>query len=167
MEDSKNGQCPAMPGIVRFRILESQLRHVGIQEAGALATALAELGRALALVNDARLFEKTARTNLRENAVALHHLAEPPNRGLKGLVVFDDNTGCHLKNHPLRCRYVGKQPASSIPCLPGESSSARICCLKAQSPCFAGGLRFQDWNCSRRLPRRSRDGSRGPSWRPR
>ncbi|HQV28824.1 MAG TPA: hypothetical protein PKY66_16810 [Thermoflexales bacterium] len=104
-----------MPGIVRFRILESQLRHVGIQEAGALATALAELGRALALVNDARLFEKTARTNLRENAVALHHLAEPPNRGLKGLVVFDDNTGCHLKNHPLRCRYVGKQPVSSIP----------------------------------------------------
>ena len=63
-----------------------------MRELHAVAPALAKLGGALALVDDAGLFEKAAVAHFHEDAIALHDLIKAPERGLKRLIVFDYDT---------------------------------------------------------------------------
>lgn len=71
------------------------LRHVRIQQPGALPTTLAELGSPLAFVYDTGLLKETAGTNLRKDAVTLNHFAEAPNRRLERLIIFNHYACSH------------------------------------------------------------------------
>jgi hypothetical protein len=63
-----------------------------LRELQTVAPALAELGGALALVDDAGLLKEAAVAHFHEDAIALHDLVEAPERRLKRLIVFDYDT---------------------------------------------------------------------------
>jgi hypothetical protein len=63
-----------------------------LRELHAVAPALAELGGALALVDDAGFLEEAAVAHFHEDAIALHDLIKAPERRLKRLIVFDYDT---------------------------------------------------------------------------
>lgn len=65
-----------------------------------LLSTLPALGSLFFLAQDARLLVESPATHLGKHAILLHFFVEPPQRALKGLVLFNDNLR-HILPSPL------------------------------------------------------------------
>jgi hypothetical protein len=90
-----------MPALDSFFEETRENDSVRLRELHTLSPALAQLHRALALVNHAWLLEETPIAHFDEDAVALHHLIEAPKRRFERLVFFD-----YYASHPITFFYL-------------------------------------------------------------
>ena len=90
-----------MPALDSFFEETRENDSVRLRELHTLSPTLAQLHRALALVNHAWLLEETPIAHFDEDAVALHHLIEAPKRRFERLVFFD-----YYASHPITFFYL-------------------------------------------------------------